>query len=65
MVLIKDMEKPKVCGDCPLFYDLIYCNALELHHSKLDIDWLEGVDSRCPIVEVVPYGPEGTLYKET
>lgn len=65
MVLIKDMEIPYSCDRCRL---------KDRHHNECSVKWKKvgsyGFDHDwkrpewCPLVEVVPYGPEGTLYME-
>ena len=64
MVLIKDMQIPFNCDRC----------RMKNEHKECCITWKKVAaynivnDSRrptwCPLTEVVPYGPEGTLYKE-
>ena len=50
-VYIKDMDKPSECDLCN-FEDYGYCRALL---SYINVE--EGVDTRCPLVEVkVPHG---------
>lgn len=63
MILIKDMEYPKSCSMCRL-KDMYYgeCNV---SHRKITTFINDGgKPARCPLTEVEPYGPEGTLYKE-
>ena len=65
MVLIKDMQIPYSCDRCRL---------QDRHHKECSIKWkkvaaynIENEMHRpkwCPLTEVVPYGPEGTFYKE-
>ena len=66
MVLIKDMLLPYSCDKCRL---------KDRHHNECSVVWKRvgsyGIDygmrkpEWCPLTEVVAYGPEGTLYKET
>ena len=50
-VYIKDMDKPSECDLCN-FEDYGYCRALL---SYINVE--EGIDTRCPLVEVkVPHG---------
>jgi len=55
-VLIKGMDMPKGCADCPCFYDYICCQALP--DRKGHIPWGNGFDEfnerleNCPLVEV-------------
>ena len=66
MVLIKSMELPKSCGHCSL-KDYRFCSCCV--NGKRIPTWgmMAAVNERptwCPLTEVEPYGPEGTLYKE-
>ena len=64
MVLIKDMHMPKTCADCQL-KDYTY-GECKVTYRKIRA-WSVNGPTRadwCPLVEVEPYGPEGTLYKE-
>ena len=50
-ILIKGMEMPKDCKNCPLLCNY-FCRAL-----MLEPDWgLSGRDGRCPLVPVPPHG---------
>lgn len=50
-VLIKGMEMPKDCKNCPFLCDY-FCRAL-----MLEPDWgRSGRDGRCPLVPVPPHG---------
>ena len=54
-VLIKGMEMPKACHDCPIEYDGIYCN-LQDHEHTIDIIKDEK-EPDCPLVSVqTPHG---------
>lgn len=61
MVLIKDMQMPFSCDSCRL---------KDRHYGECRVTWkkvssYEEYKPRwCPLTEVVPYGPEGTFYKE-
>lgn len=61
MVLIKDMMLPFSCDRCRL---------KDRHYGECKVKWKKISDYEerrprwCPLIEVVPYGPEGTLYKE-
>lgn len=65
MVLIKDMQLPYSCDRCRL---------QNRNYKECSITWkkvaaynIENDMKRpkwCPLTEVVPYGPEGTLYME-
>lgn len=65
MVLIKDMDMPEGCAACRLkSYQYGECNVT---HKRIHT-WINRTDDKpewCPLTEVEPYGPEGTLYKET
>lgn len=62
MVLI-DMEKPKSCSLCRL-KDMYYGECNVLHRKNKAFILSSSLPSWCPLHEVEPYGPEGTLYKE-
>lgn len=63
MVLIKEMTMPFSCDRCRL---------LDRDHNECTVKWKRISPYRnerrkpewCPLTEVIPYGPEGTLYKE-
>ena len=65
MVLIKDMLLPYTCDKCRL---------KDVNHNECKVVWKRvgsyGLDHEmkkpawCPLTEVVPYGPEGILYRE-
>ena len=65
MVLIKDMQIPFSCDRCRM---------KDRNHNECCVAWKKvgsyGIDHSmcrpkwCPLTEVEPYGPEGTLYKE-
>ena len=65
MIMIKVMDKPSGCNKCRLKdYDHIECKP-----ARKRLPWTAAMDECappewCPLVEVEPYGPEGTLYKE-
>lgn len=58
-VLIKGMEMPKSCGDCPFDYDC-FCCAITLHNFFIldeNFDFTTERASDCPLVEVpTPHG---------
>ena len=63
MVLIKEMELPDNCNLCKL-KDMYYgeCNV---KHKRIKAYLQQSTrPTWCPLTEVEPYGPEGTLYKE-
>ena len=64
MVLIKNMNKPAGCGECRLKDN--YFKECNVTHKKIHtwIDTAHELPKWCPLIEVEPYGPEGTLYKE-
>lgn len=55
-VLIKGVDMPKVCADCPCFYDNIYCNALPYGEGAFSdhkrFDEYEGRLPNCPLEEI-------------
>ena len=55
-VLIKGVDMPKVCADCPCFYDNICCNALPYGEGAFSdhkgFDEYDGRLPNCPLVEV-------------
>lgn len=64
MILIKDMDMPEGCAGCRL-KDTYYgeCNVT---HKRIHT-WMDKAHYKpdwCPLTEIEPYGPEGTLYKE-
>lgn len=61
MVLIKDMNMPYSCDTCRL-HDARYheCKVM----WKKASNYVNRKPTWCPLVEVEPCGPEGTLYKE-
>ena len=65
MVLIKDMQIPYSCDRCRL-KDRTHkeCSVVWKKTSSYGIDHSMLKPKWCPLTEVVPYGPEGTLYKE-
>ena len=63
MVLIRGMFKPDSCSNCRIAdHTWMECKVA---HKKIGayVDNVE-LPAWCPLVEVVAYGPEGTLYKE-
>ena len=53
-ILIKSMEMPKSCVDCPMFdWDLEYlkCKA-NGKYFKANGEWRKGIESTCPLIEV-------------
>lgn len=64
MVLIKNMEMPEGCFYCR-FNDCGACTAVhEAYKQVILIRKGQKFPEDCPLTEVMPYGPEGTLYKE-
>lgn len=65
MVLIKDMGMPYNCTRCRL-KDAEHneCKVAWKRVGIYGIDYTTGRPKWCPLTEVVPYGPEGTLYME-
>ena len=65
MVLIKDMPIPYSCDRCRL-KDNTYneCKVVWKRVSAYGIGYAHNKPKWCPLTEVVPYGPEGTLYME-
>ena len=76
-ILIKGMEKPTKCEYCAMsrYYfenGRLWCNAknkivAEIPFEKRLLDSVLSnieIPKWCPLVEVVPYGPDGMLYKE-
>ena len=61
MVLIKEMELPYSCDRCRM-HDLTH-NECRVKWKKISL-YGERKPKWCPLVEVEPYGPEGTLYME-
>lgn len=68
-ILIKDMEMPKNCNDCPLNYDQMACKVTGTRWWS-DTMVLMGFDSDkerlydCPLVEIpTPHGRLGDLDK--
>lgn len=55
-VLIKGVDMPKGCVDCPCFYDYICCNALPYGEGAFSdhkgFDEYDGRLPNCPLVEV-------------
>lgn len=55
-VLIKGVDMPKVCADCPCFYDNICCNALPYGEGAFSdhkgFDEYDGRLPNCPLVEI-------------
>lgn len=73
MILIKELSKPEYCDHCYLCQ--MVCIGLEKYvrcpilKKMGDVNLVvkgahQPVPDDCPIIEVEPYGPEGTLYKE-
>ena len=64
-VLIKGMEMPKSCWNCPCssYYDRTYQVLCDLTEKRLDDKpWRSGRDSDCPLVEIpTPHGRLGDL----
>ena len=56
-VYIKDMDKPSECDLCN-FEDYGYCRALL---SYIDVE--EGIDTRCPLVEIADRKTENSSEK--
>lgn len=53
-ILIKGMEMPESCVDCPMFdWDLEYlkCKAND-KYFKSNGEWRKGIESTCPLIEV-------------
>ena len=53
-ILIRNMEMPNRCADCPMCYDYMLCRLEGNYFGELDCielraDW-------CPLVEVPPHG---------
>lgn len=61
MILIKDMAMPFNCDRCRL-KDTRY-NECRVKWKKLSL-YDNNKPKWCPLIEIEPYGPEGTLYKE-
>jgi len=59
-ILIKGMEMPQNCGDCPLFeskYHYHGCHAVPESFSVLNMwDFVGEKPSWCPLIELPPHG---------
>lgn len=59
-ILIKGMEMPKNCVDCPLFEDKYHfhgCHAVPKSFDDMDMwDFVGDRPSWCPLIEVPPHG---------
>ena len=55
-VLIKDMEMPKNCDECPCYYETegAWQNECQVLREECAIS--EGRPSWCPLVEIPPHG---------
>ena len=53
-ILIKDMNMPTRCADCPMCYDFISC---QLEGKAFgEIDCIEIRADWCPLIELPPHG---------
>ena len=62
--MIKEMEMPEGCAGCRL--KDTYYGECDVTHRKIRT-WMNRADYKpdwCPLTEIKPFGPEGTLYKE-
>ena len=66
-VLIKEMEMPKSCEECPLFFEyfsklenksVFHCRGRFEGESRFadDFDWHTRPSEGCPLVELPPHG---------
>ena len=56
-VLIKGMEPPTSCFDCPFMYGRKYCRAnSKIEFNDPDYSELKGRYDGCPLVPVPPHG---------
>ena len=56
-ILIKNMEMPKTCSDCPIDYDFVCCQFFDKSWVAMGFDNTEGRHLDCPLVELTkPHG---------
>ena len=57
-ILIRGMEMPKTCSQCPLCYDYMMCSLREgrFSHMGESFDCCEMRLADCPLVELPPHG---------
>lgn len=58
-ILIKGMEMPKSCSDCPMCYDMMQCSIAEpiINFFKVkEFEFCAERHPRCPLVEIPPHG---------
>ena len=61
-ILIRGMEMPKRCIDCPCEYDCILCKATGnqfMYRSEANGGYVDFCDTRmpdCPLIELPPHG---------
>lgn len=56
-ILIKGMELPKSCFDCPFMYGRRYCRVnSRIEFNDPEYSELKGRYDGCPLVEVPPHG---------
>ena len=61
-ILIKGMEMPETCFECPFMFARRYCCAsLTLDLYQGDYDEIKGRVDGCPLVNLPPHGRLGDL----
>jgi len=57
-ILIRGMEMPKTCSQCPLCYDYMMCSLRDGRFSRMgeSFDCCEMRLADCPLIELPPHG---------
>lgn len=55
-IYIPNMEKPKICGECPLFIDHCYFDGNEWHNGCFSLEreiFEDELAPDCPLIDIV------------
>lgn len=55
-VIVKGMEMPMCCDECPMFYEYRFCELTDDHASSIEWKTEEKRMPNCPLIELPDHG---------